>query len=137
MKPYDFFETTADTGIIARGETLAQAFSNASLAMFQVMCQVENVKPILSFPVHIKSENLDELLMDYLTELLALKDIHGIMLGQFELNMDQDNLTIEGNVWGEETRDEHQIKTEVKAVTYHKMEIKKNHGWELKFIVDI
>jgi len=42
---FRFLEHTADVYVAAYGETLAEAFENAALAMFETMTDTENVKP--------------------------------------------------------------------------------------------
>jgi len=44
MRDYEFFEHTADVGIIARGNTLEEAFSNAAKAVFEVMTDTSKVE---------------------------------------------------------------------------------------------
>ena len=135
MKKFEFFETTADIGIIAYGRSLEELFENAALAMFAVMCNVNKVKPGERKEVKIKADGLESLLVQWLTSLLALRDIHGMMFSKFKVNIKNHELL--GEAFGEETKEEHELEVEVKAVTYHELEIKKNDIWKARVILDI
>ncbi len=140
MKRYEYFETTADIGIIAYGRDLNELFENAALAVFDIMCNVEKVNPKEEREINVEEEDLGDLLVSWLTELLALKDIENILFGKFDVNIENKNkkYILNAKAYGEKAKEEHELETEVKAITYHKMEIKKEDGlWKAKFIVDI
>lgn len=138
MKEFEYFDVTADVGIIARGKSLDELFVNCARAMFNVMVDITKVKPLKEVEVKAAGVSLEELLLDYLTNLLALKDIHGMFFGDFEVRINEKDLTLTGKARGEESRPEHEVKTEVKAVTYHKMKVEKKNGfWEANFVVDV
>ncbi len=140
MKRYEYFETTADIGIIAYGRDLNELFENCALAVFDIMCNVEKVSPKEVREIKVEEENIEDLLVTWLTELLAIKDIENLLFGKFKVEIKNKNgkYIIEAKAYGEKAKEEHELETEVKAITYHKMEIKKeNSTWKAKFIVDI
>lgn len=134
---YEYFDVTADVGVDAYGDSLNELFENAALAMFGVMCNLSKVKRVKKKTVRASAEDLEGLLREWLTQLLGLKDIYGMMFSGFKVSIDEEKVAIDGEAWGEETRDSHEIKTEVKAVTYHMMEVKKNDTWHARFILDV
>lgn len=134
---YKYFDVTADVGVEVFGESLNELFEDAALAMFAVMCNPAKVKPREKQKIQVSAADLEGLLREWLTQLLGLKDIYGMMFTKFKVRVDEEKLTLEGEAWGEETMDYHEIKTEVKAVTYHMMEIKRNHDWHGRFILDV
>jgi SHS2 domain-containing protein len=134
---YEYFDVTADVGIDAYGESLDELFENAALAMFGVMCNPARVRPLKKKMVRVSAGDLEGLLREWLTQLLGLKDIYGMMFSKFKVSVDEERLRAKGEAWGEETRDLHEIKTEVKAVTYHMMEVKKNDAWHARFVLDV
>ncbi len=135
---FEFFDVTADVGVIAYGSDLNELFENAATAMFDVMCNIKNVLPREVRDVSLKSSDLVELLNAWLTQLLAIRDIEGMMFRKFEVDVDEGRVSVKGRAFGEMTRDEHEVETEVKAVTYHQMEItKKKNIWEARFILDV
>jgi len=138
MKEFEYFSVTADVGIIARGRSIEELFLNCAKAMFNVMVDITKVKPIKEVEVEASGVSLEELLLDYLTNLLALKDIHGMFFSEFEVRINERDLKLTGKARGEETKPEHEVETEVKAVTYHKMKIeRKNDIWKATFVVDV
>ncbi len=138
MKEFEYFSVTADVGIIARGRSLEELFVNCAKAMFNVMVDIKKVKPVKEVDVEATGVSLEELLLDYLTNLLALKDIHGMFFSEFEVNINERDLKLTGKARGEEAKPEHEVETEVKAVTYHKMKVERKNGiWEANFIVDV
>ncbi len=137
MDMYEYFDVTADVGIIARGRALDELFVNSARAVFNVMANLDKIKPVKEVSFEINSNSIEELVLDYLTYLLALKDIHGMLFSEFKVEIDENNFKLRGIARGDEIKEEHEIKTEVKAITYHLMEIKKNKLWEVKFVVDV
>jgi SHS2 domain-containing protein len=48
MKRFQFFEHTADIGLIAYGHSLAEAFANAAYGLFSIIAELKTVKEIES-----------------------------------------------------------------------------------------
>ncbi len=137
MKSFEYFETTADIGIIAYGKSLEEMFENAAKAVFNIMCDIERVNPKEKKVVEIQEEDIDLLLVAWLSTLLAYKDIYNMMFSKFKVKI-EDKYRLYGELYGEEAKEEHVLKTEVKAITYHNLEIKKeNDLWIAKFVVDV
>ncbi|RLF57540.1 MAG: archease [Thermoplasmata archaeon] len=134
---FEVFETTADVGIIAYGDTLDELFENSALGMFSLMCNINKVEPREKKSIKAEGDSLESLLVEWLTQLLALRDIYGMMFSKFKARVDKENIKVYGEAFGEETREEHEIEVEVKAVTYHMLEVSKNKVWKAKFILDI
>jgi SHS2 domain-containing protein len=62
-----------------------------------------------------------------------------IFLSKFDIDIDVDDLSLKSIAWGERIDyNKHEIKTDVKAVTYHNLQIKKlQKGFEVKVILDL
>ena len=136
-KKFEYFDVTADVGIKAYGKNLSEVFENAALAMFQVMCNTSKVECREEKQISIEADDLEGLLGEWLTALLGLRDMHGMMFSKFKVEVDEKNFTLKGLACGEQTKDEHEVSGEVKAVTYHLMEIKRNERWRARFILDV
>lgn len=137
LPPFEYFEVTADVGIYAYGESLNELFENAALAMFGVMCNTAKVKCKKEKKVEVRAGDLESMLGEWLTALLGLRDIYSMMFCKFKVEIDEKLFFLKGSACGEATKEEHEIATEVKAVTYHRMEIKKNKTWRARFILDV
>lgn len=137
MKNYEYFEVTADIGFKAYGENLNEAFENASIAMFNIITDTSNVTPSKEIEFEISSEDEVSLLYDYLEELLFHHEVDFMLFSQFHVQIDE-NLCLRAKIKGEEIDwDKHERKTEIKAITFHKMDVKKTGHVELRAIVDL
>ncbi|HID47198.1 MAG TPA: archease [Methanothermococcus okinawensis] len=138
---YRYFGTTADMGVIAEGETLEEAFREAARALTNLMVDIDSVEKKIERKISVKSEDLYSLLYDFLTELLVIRDSENIVFSDFNIKIfrENDEYRLECIAYGEELdREKHKPKEEVKAITYHKMEIEKKNGkYVIRYIVDI
>jgi len=140
MKKFEFLDiTTADTAFVAYGKNLNELFSNAALAMFEVMVNTEQIKPKIEKEVEIEAKDLHSLLFEWLNKLLIFYGSENLAFSKFNVEIDKKNFKLCAKCFGEKIDpDRHETKTEVKACTYHKMEIKKiNDKWRAQVIVDI
>lgn len=132
---YEYIEHTADIGIKAYGESVAESFANAALGMFNVMTDVSKVEPVGEFDVRVESDNLENLLVDWLGELLFLHETQDVLLSEFDVKID--GLSLDAKVRGETIdREKHELKDDVKAITYHMLEVNQEEGY-LKVLLDI
>lgn len=137
MKKYEYFEATADIGLRAFGESLNQAFENAGLAIFNIISDTSNIEAEREISFKIRSEDEISLLYDYLEELLFYHEIEFMLFSEFHVEID-DNLQLRATIKGEGINwDKHERKTEIKAITYHKMDVKKTDHYEIQAIVDL
>ena len=77
---YEYFEHQADIGIRGKGKTLAEAFEQAALAMFEIMVETKELKSSKPQLVEVEGNDLNDLFIGWLSELLFLKDVEGKML---------------------------------------------------------
>ena len=134
MKKFEFFDVTADIGFYAYGNNLNEAFENAGLALFNIISKTDNINPITSKSFEITSEDKVSLLYDFLEELLFLHEIEFMLFSEFKVMIDKINATIEGE---EINWDKHYRGDEVKAITFHKMNIVEGNAVKLSAIVDL
>jgi SHS2 domain-containing protein len=137
-KKYEVLPTTADVGLIAYGKDLVELFKNAAEGMFDLVAEMENVKPEKEEIVDITSPNLEELLVAWLNELILLFDARWFLAKEYditELNEKHLKAVVKGETYNAE---KHAIKTGIKGATYHKLEVKKiNDLWRAQVIFDV
>lgn len=136
-KKYEFIEHTADAKFVAYGDDICDVFENAALAMFEVMLDTASVQPLQSRDIALSADGLDDLLHDWLSELLFLFEVEGIAFSDFDVQsigmddggmgnggMDNDIWTLSALARGEmlDTK-KHGFRTEIKAVTYHDLDV--------------
>ena len=89
-KNYEIFDHTADVGIIVRGRTLEEMFEKAAYAMFDIMIYAEKIEPIRKVKVSISASTLEDLLVDWLSELLYVFSTELFVMGKFNVNIQKD-----------------------------------------------
>ncbi len=138
MKKYELIDHTADLGIKVHGDSLKELFENAAYSMFDIMAELDKVKVRDWIDVEIEKEKTDELLADWLRDLLYKFNGEGYLLKNFKIR-EIDEKGLKAKVGGEKLDLScHPLKKEIKAVTYHQLEVKKtNKGWEAQVIFDI
>lgn len=139
-KKFEFFDVTADVGYKAYGSTLGEAFENAALAMFEVMTDTSKIEPKIEKKIIVESEDKCALLYDWLSEFLIMLDVDYLIFSKFKVKIEknEEGYFLEGTAWGEEFNPEiHESRAEVKAVTYHLMDVKEDNGYIVQVILDI
>ena len=63
-KRYDYFDHKADVGIIGIGRTLPGAFEQAAKAMFDLMYDVEKVRPLEEIRIECEADSSEELFVE-------------------------------------------------------------------------
>lgn len=141
MPKFRFLEDVAiaDAAFEAFGDTLEELFESCALATFEVMVETKGIRPTLKEEVKIKDQDLDDLLFDFLSELIYLKDTQKIFFSKFDLKITKNKeYLLAGTLWGDNIDySKQEIRQDVKAVTYHLLEVKKiGESWRAKVILD-
>jgi SHS2 domain-containing protein len=141
-KKFEFPDiTTSDSAFIAYGKNLNELFENAGLALFETITNIKEVEAKEKLKVETSGYDLKSLMFSWLSELLFLSSTERIFFSKIsaEVKEEKENFLLKAECFGEKIdRNKHEIKTEVKAITYHKMEVKEEDGkWKAQVIVDI
>jgi len=140
--PYRYLEgiSSADAAFEATGSTLEELFSDAAIATFEVMADTTTVKQLLIHEIKLENGSVDGLLIDWLSELVYLKDTENILFTVFDVNIRKNDVYIlKAEAKGEKIdREKHSLRSDVKAVTYHMFEVtKKGDDWTARVVLDI
>ena len=135
---YEIFEHTADLGLRIRSGELARLFEEAGLALFSVIAtDLDSVRPREEVSFQLEADRYDDLLRDWLAELLYTFHARHLLLRHFDVEV-RDTLlraTARGETFDESR---HRLDAEVKAVTYHGLKVEREaEGWLAEVIVDI
>ena len=135
MKRFEYIEHTADVGVRVWGMTLPELFANAAYAMFSIMAELAAVRGRFSEVVEVGSQNSEELLVEWLRELLYLSSIREYLFSRFDV-VEMDETHLKAICWGEPIdAARHRLQTEVKTVTYHQLYIRRSaEGFEAQII---
>jgi len=138
MKKYEIIDHTADIGLRAYGEDLKTLFANAASGMFSILADLKNVHPKRSLKIKVEAPNVEELFLSWLSELLYQYETKRIVFKEFLIdNLSQNSIS--ATAQGEKLNlARHQLKTEIKAVTYHELKVQKiKDYWQGEVIFDI
>ncbi|MBU4340660.1 MAG: archease [Euryarchaeota archaeon] len=130
----------ADAAFETAGTTLEELFRDAATATFEVMADTKTVKPVLTRKIVIENETVDGLLIDWLSELVFLKDSESLLFSVFDVSIRKNEIyVLKAAAKGEKIdRGKHSLRSDVKAVTYHLLEVKKTEDiWTARVVLDI
>lgn len=137
-KTYELFDHTADVGIKAYGKNIAQAFEYAAKGMFDIITDKSEVESVGEYDITLDAPDLKQLLVDFLSELLFLHSAQNLVFGFFKVELDEKNNHLVAHVFGEPyNQAKHKMGTEIKAVTYHMLEVKTERPYEVQVLFDI
>lgn len=138
MQPFEVLDHTADVGLKSYGETLKEVFENAAIGMFSLITDLDNVKVSLSAEIEIEAEDRETLLVEWLNELLYRFEVEYLVFKRFEIVDWDEEYRLRARAYGEPLDlGRHQIKTQIKATSYHELKIEHSDGWSAQVIFDI
>jgi tRNA nucleotidyltransferase (CCA-adding enzyme) len=134
---YETFEHEADIGIRGFGNTAAEAFENAAMAMYSVMVKVSAVGQKEKRTVTVSAPDRELLLVEWLNALLSLSDIEHMVFSKFNVIIEGTALT--GTAWGERLdRERHEPSVEIKGATYYMLKVFEEDGrFVAQCVVDV
>lgn len=134
VRRYEEVEHTADAAIRAYGRDLPELFANAAYGMFDLLADVEKLRPTMERKVSLEAPDLETLLVDWLSELLYLREAHGEVYREFEisaLSPKELRAVIRGGK-------RFVPRMDIKAVTYHDLKIeKREEGYVATIVFDV
>ncbi|MBN2475689.1 MAG: archease [Pirellulales bacterium] len=135
---HEIFEHTADLGLRIRADDLDGLFAEAARAMFSaIVTNLGQVHPRQTVSLQLEGDRHDELLRDWLGELLYAFHADHMLFCEFEVRLTDTGLTATARGESIDTG-RHEIDAELKAVTYHGLKLQREgEGWLAEVIVDI
>ena len=138
MKRFDVVEHTADTGVIAYGADMREAFANAAYGMFSLMADLKQVREETSRYIEAEVGDRESLVVSWLNELLYLFDVEGNIFRRFDI-LELTNTSLKADAYGEKAdASRHELRGGVKAATYHMLKVAEDRGrWRIRVIFDV
>jgi len=135
---YRVFDHTADLGIEVRGETPAAVYAGAALALFDLVADTAAIRPAEERQVAVEGADEADLLVNFLREVLYAWNGEGF-LGKECAILEVAPRRLTAVLRGERYDPaRHRIKTEIKAVTYHKASVRRTaDGWLGTVVFDV
>jgi len=131
---------TADAKFQAFGQTLEEAFSHAALAIASLMWDQDKIEGKLTIPIEVRGKDLQQLLVNFLEEILYLFETKGFLLGSVEdltIHKNEGKFSLRALFIGDEYSSLYEIFGDVKAITYNEMAIKENAPFMVQVVADI
>jgi SHS2 domain-containing protein len=131
---FEEIEHTADWALRVRGENLTKLLHNAALGMLQIADIEPGPGPSQENVITINAADRESLLVTWLEELLFNIETRGITYTSFDLQLDGYTKLVarvsEAPIG--------KIRREIKAVTYHDLEIRQTvAGLEVTLVFDV
>jgi len=131
---YEEVEHTADAAIRAYGRDLPELFANAAYGMFDLLADMERLHPTIEREISLEAPDLETLLVDWLGELLYLREAHGEVYEEFEIS------TLSPTELRAVARGGKRFvpRMNIKAVTYHDLKIEETgEGYAVNIVFDV
>lgn len=128
-----------DAFIEVTGETLDEAFENAGMSVMDTIVDINAVESKADRKVEITADDSKSLLYSWLEEMIILAITDGFVGKTFDVKITRDGkYHLLAKIGGEEINfEKHHFKMEIKAPTYHLMEIREEKPVLMRFLLDL
>ena len=139
--PFDFFDHTADVGFELSAPTLPALFEQAALALSAVLSGSGPIEPREQGAVSLSAPSIEQLLVDWLAELLGRFDIALWLTSGAQVTIDRDDgcCRLRAAVTGEPLDPRRHLGAlPVKGITYHRLSVRRSSGgWRATVVLDV
>lgn len=139
MKPFRYLPHTADVKFQAFGRNFETALKNAGLAMTNLITDVSKIKKRLKRKISIASPSDEDLVVDFLNELIFLLETKGFLMAGAKLKYRKlkNSAEISGELYGDNIR-RYKTHGSVKAATYNDLKIaRRKNKCVVQIVVDV
>jgi len=139
---YRLLPHMTDAFVEVQAPTLAGVFEEGAFAMFDIMTDPTAIERSFVDQFEVTSHDEISLFHDWLEQLLLKFDLDGKVYSVFhveKINPQNENLYLAAKAQGGLfERGRHPAKVEIKAVTYHRMEVRATpEGYVARYILDL
>jgi protein archease len=138
---FRYLDHVTDALIEAYGSSLDEAFENSAKGLVNTMIDLEQITPDQEYEIVAKGYDVKSLLYDWLEKVMLGLLIDNMALSDFKVKISENNgnYFLKGIAKGEVLDlKKHHYKMEIKAVTYHEMEIKQTEDLiTTRFLLDL
>jgi len=135
---YTLLNHTADLGIRVRGSDLISLFEGAGKALLHLMVTIKSSGNLSPVKISLSGSDLEDLMVRWLGEILFLLQGEKLVVTSIKIRFLSPyhlEATLKAAPFDPRT---HEILNEIKAVTYHRIEVvKRGDSWEATVIFDL
>jgi len=138
QKKYRTVSRASDLAVKIFGTSQAELFANSAFALFDLMTDVDKVELRDHLPLEVEGVDRDDLMVNWMRELLYLYQGSGYLLKEFAVREVRDNY-IRGQVSGEKfDPDRHEMQREIRAVVPHQSRMEKTgEQWTAQVVLEL
>jgi SHS2 domain-containing protein len=138
QKKYRVTTRQSELAVKVTGGSQADLFANSAFALFDVISDVEKIEIKERLPLEVEGADRDDLLVNWMRELLYLYQGSGYLLKEFVIREVKDT-SLKAEVCGEKVDpDRHEIKQEIAAVAYNQSRMTKTgNQWTAQLIFEV
>jgi SHS2 domain-containing protein len=138
IKRYRVTPHHSELAVKVFGSSQVELFQNSGWALFDVTTDIEKIETKDCVPLEVEGTDRDDLLMNWVRELLYLYQGSGYLLKEFRINELGDKL-VKAEACGEKIDpDRHEIKKEIMAIAYDKSRMAKTGDqWTAQLIFEV
>ena len=135
---YIILDHTADLGVEIKGTSPINLFENAGRTLLYLMLKTARAGKIQNEKISLTGDDLADLMVRYLSEILYLFEGEKLVVNSINIES-LSSKQLEGSLGLFPFDPEiHEILTEIKAVTYHQIEVTDRNGiWTARVIFDL
>ena len=137
-KRYNVSKHASDLTMRIVGKTEADLLTNSAFALFDLMTDLEKVRALEPLPVEAEGIDQDDLIVNWMRELLYVFQVSGYLLREFKVQEIKDN-HVRAEVRGEKFNpDAHEIRQELRSVLYEQCRMEKTGSqWTARVTFEI
>lgn len=138
MAHWEHFEHDADIGVRGLGDSIAQAFEQAALAMSAlIVTDLALIKADQMIEIQCQEADLELLLVDWLNAVIFQMATRKMLFCRYQVRIEQGQLN--ATAWGESISVErHQPAVEIKGATYTELQVSQQQNiWRAQCVVDV
>ncbi|MBF0475254.1 MAG: archease [Deltaproteobacteria bacterium] len=131
IRPRDFFrliDHTADIGIEVWGAGYPELFEHAAAALTQLLTDPETINELETRELEVTGYDPEDLLINWLRQILYLFQGEGFLTAVSRVTHLTDTTLSAGLVGERWDSDRHPLVNDIKAVTYHGVQITRRQG---------
>jgi SHS2 domain-containing protein len=136
---YKYLEHATDAFIEVSAATLEDAFVTAARSVIETILDIDSVEVKKTRSLQVAGKDLNYLLYNWLEEVIILTITEGFATRSVKLKIEKNSeYRILADMAGEDIDiKKHHFKVEIKAPTFHLMEIKQDGQVQMRYLLDL
>ena len=117
----------ADILVVVSGKNEEELFLHILQAFLNIITKAEKIMQKIEIPLKMQGKNLDELIINFINELIYLKDTKFQLFksGSFKITFTKQGLSLYALLKGQKIGKKLPINADIKALTLHKFKVEK------------